>query len=167
MMKPVLDDLLRPGLKLVVCGTAAGPRSARIGAYYAGPGNKFWDTLHAVGLTPHRIAPEDWRSLDAFGIGFTDMAKAHSGLDRDLPPGAFDAPRLKTVIQEHRPSFLAFNGKTAAKAYFGRKVVDYGRQDETIGHTVVWILPSTSGAASGAWSIQPWQSMAAALAAGS
>ena len=59
----------------------------------------------------------------------------------------------------------AFNGKTAAKAYFGRKVVDYGRQDEMIDHTVVWILPSTSGAASGAWSIQPWQSMAAALAA--
>jgi G:T/U-mismatch repair DNA glycosylase len=44
--KTLLDDLLRIGLRLVICGTAAGERSAKLGAYYAGPGNKFWRTLH-------------------------------------------------------------------------------------------------------------------------
>ena len=37
-------------LKLVVCGTAAGDRSAQLGQYYAGPGNKFWRTLASLGL---------------------------------------------------------------------------------------------------------------------
>ncbi len=38
---PVLPDLLAPGLALVFCGSAVGAVSARLGASYAGPGNKF------------------------------------------------------------------------------------------------------------------------------
>lgn len=160
---PILEDLLRPGLRLVICGTAAGTRSAEIGAYYAGRGNRFWRTIHAVGLTPGLVAPEDWRSLDAFGIGLTDLAKHHFGMDRDLPAGCFDASRLRAAIAEHRPLALAFNGKTAAKAFFERRLVEYGRQDETIEGTALWVLPSTSGAASGAWRIAPWHAMAESL----
>ncbi len=43
----ILPDVLAPGLALVVCGSAAGTVSARVGAYYAGPGNRFWPTPHA------------------------------------------------------------------------------------------------------------------------
>ena len=39
-----LEDLLRPGLRLVICGTAAGTQSAAINAYYAGPANRFWQS---------------------------------------------------------------------------------------------------------------------------
>jgi TDG/mug DNA glycosylase family protein len=161
-----LQDLLRPGLRLVVCGTAAGTRSAQIGAYYAGRGNKFWRTIHAIGLIPHPVAPEDWRSLDGFGIGFTDLAKRSSGMDRDLPPGAFDAERVRVLIEKHQPGRLAFNGKTAARAFFGRRQVEYGRQEERLGKTSIWVLPSTSGAASGAWSVEPWRALAEEIAAG-
>jgi len=159
-MRHILEDLLRPEQRLVICGTAAGPRSARIGAYYAGPGNKFWRTIHAVGLTPHLVSPEEWRSLDTFGIGFTDMAKNHFGMDRDLPAGCYDSGRLRAVIEEAQPLALAFNGKTAAKAFLGRAPIGYGRREETIGKTAIWVLPSTSGAASGAWSVGPWQELA-------
>ena len=162
-MKQILEDLLRPNLRLVVCGTAAGTRSAQIGAYYAGPGNKFWRTIFAIGLTPHLVAPEEWRSLDAFGIGFTDMAKHHFGMDKNLPSGCFDARRLQAAIEEIQPGALAFNGKAAAQAFFGRKPVDYGRQEERIGKTAIWVLPSTSGAASGAWSVGPWKELADAI----
>lgn len=31
----ILPDVLKPGLKVVFCGTAAGNRSATNGAYYA------------------------------------------------------------------------------------------------------------------------------------
>ena len=140
-MAEILDDLLRPGLKLVICGTAAGTRSAQIGAYYAGRGNKFWRTIHAVGLTPSLVAAEDWRSLDQFGIGFTDMAKGHFGMDKDLPPGCFDAGRLRAAIEHHQPAALAFNGKAAAVAFFGRGPVESGRQAEMIGTTTLWVLP--------------------------
>lgn len=159
----ILEDLLRPNLRLVICGTAAGTQSARVGAYYAGPGNKFWRTIHTVGLTPRLVAPQDWRSLDSYGIGFTDMAKTHFGMDKDLPAGCFDAGRLRAVIVENQPGVLAFNGKTAAKAFLQRGPIDYGRRAESIGKTAIWILPSTSGAASGAWRIGPWQELAEAI----
>src|ERR1700753_3045292 len=54
---PVLPDVLEPGLRVVFCGTAPGTASARAGAYYAGPGNRFWVTLHEVGLTPVLLRP--------------------------------------------------------------------------------------------------------------
>ena len=48
----VLPDLIKPGLRIVFCGTAAGNVSAARGAYYAHPQNRFWSALHAFGLTP-------------------------------------------------------------------------------------------------------------------
>ena len=161
----ILQDLLGPGLRLVICGTAASTRSAEIGAYYAGPGNKFWATLYAVGLTPRLFAPSEWRSLAALGIGFTDLVKRHSGMDRNLPPGSFDVDRVRASVEKYKPAVLAFNGKTAAKAFFGRMPIGYGRQEAMIGETSIWVLPSTSGAASGAWSIEPWRALAEDLAA--
>ncbi len=56
---PILPDVLAPGLDIVFCGTGAGAWSARVGAYYGKPGNKFWPTLHAVGLTPRRREPAE------------------------------------------------------------------------------------------------------------
>ncbi|WP_449376135.1 uracil-DNA glycosylase family protein, partial [Bosea thiooxidans] len=58
-----------------ICGTQAGTASARRGAYYAGPGNKFWAVLHQIGLLPERFAPERFREMPRYGIGLTDVAK--------------------------------------------------------------------------------------------
>src|SRR4051794_32803818 len=68
----VLPDVLRPGLRLVICGSAAGVVSAARGEYYAGPGNKFWDILAVTGLTPRRLLPHEFRDVLDFGIGLTD-----------------------------------------------------------------------------------------------
>ena len=80
----VLPDLLRPGLRVVICGSAAGAVSAARGAYYAGPGNKFWRILAEVGLTPRRLEPGEFREVLNFGIGLTDLVKTHSGSDAVL-----------------------------------------------------------------------------------
>jgi len=61
-MAGVLPDILRPGMRVVFCGTAAGTAFARAGAYYAGPGNAFWATLHSTGLTPVRFSPAEFES---------------------------------------------------------------------------------------------------------
>ena len=159
----VLEDLLRPGLRLVICGTAASARSAKLGAYYAGPGNKFWRTMHAIGLTPTLLAPTDWRMLDRLDIGLTDLAKRHSGMDKDLPRGSFDRERVRAAIEANRPRIVAFNGKAAAQTFLGRKVGSYGPQQDAVGETAIWALPSTSGAASGAWNIDHWRLLAGRL----
>ena len=51
----ILPDRLQAGLRLVLCGTAAGRVSALRGQYYAGPGNLFWPLLAETGLTPRRL----------------------------------------------------------------------------------------------------------------
>ena len=65
-------------MRVVFCGTAPGAASARAGAYYAGPGNRFWATLPEVGLTPILLAPAEFPRLADFGIGLTDVSKTAS-----------------------------------------------------------------------------------------
>ena len=83
--KHVLPDRLKPGLKLVFCGTAAGRQSALQRAYYAHGQNKFWKTLYEVGLTPNLFQPHDYEKLWELGIGLTDIAKYAYGMDHQLP----------------------------------------------------------------------------------
>src|SRR2546421_12020821 len=102
-MKHVLPDVLRTGLRLVICGTAAGTKSAERQAYYAGRGNKFWQALHEIGLTPMRLQPDDYQSLVQYGIGLTDLAKHDSGSDTELPVGCFDQEGLRHKIFAIQP----------------------------------------------------------------
>jgi TDG/mug DNA glycosylase family protein len=157
--EPILPDLLRPGLELVFCGTAAGERSAREGAYYAHPGNLFWRALHEAGITRHRFVPAEFPRLLDLGIGLTDLAKRHSGNDADLPRDAFDVPALVAKIERYRPRFLAFTSKTAARAALGRPITAYGEQPERIGRTRIFALPSPSGQARRHWDIGPWREL--------
>ena len=153
--RPILPDLLQPGLALVFCGTAAGRRSAAERAYYAHPGNLFWRALHASGLTPRLLAPAEFPLLPQFGIGLTDLAKRHSGNDDELPPDAFDAPALFARIERHAPRLLAFTSKNAARAALGQ-AVGYGLQGDTVGGTRLFVLPSPSGQARGHWDLASW-----------
>src|SRR5438067_2276169 len=99
----VLPDVLRPGLKVIFCGCAVGDKSARVGAYYAGPGNKFWGVLYRVGLTPRQLNPHEFPSVLEYGIGLTDIVKTRFGRDHVLAPSDFDAARVLARIRENAP----------------------------------------------------------------
>lgn len=147
------------------CGSAAGAVSARKRAYYAGPGNKFWQILHQTGLTPRLLAPEEFPILLQFGLGLTDMAKHVSGSDASLPANTDDPRALADKIARFQPAVLAFVGKRAAQVFrrhhFGKPGPDYGLQTETIGNTALFVLPSTSGLAVRYWDETPWHDLAA------
>jgi TDG/mug DNA glycosylase family protein len=155
-----LPDVLAEGLRVVFCGSAAGARSAQVGAYYAGRGNKFWQTLYMLGLTPRLLQPGEFPLLPQYGIGLTDIAKLYSGADSGLRRAHFDAAGLRYKIERYAPRAFAFNGKKAAQAFYGRQQVDYGQQAERIGETTLFVLPSTSGAASGFWDVAQWERLA-------
>ena len=159
----VLPDVLGPGLRIVFCGSAAGAVSARVGAYYAGPGNKFWPTLHRVGLTPRLLAPAEFRTVMDYGIGLTDLCKTESGADADLSRQADDAAALSAKITRYEPAVLAFNGKRAARVFLGAETLDYGEQARRIGGTAIHVLPSTSGAARRWWDETFWRRVADAV----
>ncbi|MAE65632.1 MAG: mismatch-specific DNA-glycosylase [Phycisphaeraceae bacterium] len=126
----MFNDLLNPNLKLAICGTAAGHVSAARGAYYAGPGNKFWKVLFETGLTPRQLAPSEYRELLDHAIDLTDIAKGQSGTDDDIDFDRADRRVLRAKIERYQPGVLAFNGKRAAQEFFGRRRVMYGVQAE-------------------------------------
>ena len=66
---------------MVFCGTAPSPASFKARAYYANPGNAFWPTLSAVGLTPERFSPDRYPELLTLGLGLTDLNKTEYGSD--------------------------------------------------------------------------------------
>lgn len=155
----MLPDLLTPGLKLVICGSAAGQKSAEVGQYYAGPGNQLWPTLFEVGLTPRQLKPEEWQTLLEFGIGLTDLVKGQSGPDSAISfkDGAND---LRRKIRKFEPKVMAFNGKRAAQEFFGLPTANYGLLKSTIGTTTLFVAPSTSAAAKSSWDPRWWQALA-------
>ena len=156
----ILPDILEPGLTTVFCGSAASSASARLGAYYAGPGNRFWQALYEAGLTPSLLTPAEFRRLPEYDIGITDLAKHESGIDIALSSNAYDAGALLTKIETFKPRHLAFSGKRPAGIFLrealGFGLNGYGEQAATIGETRIFVLPSPSGAARRWWSIEPW-----------
>lgn len=165
-MGDVLADLLAPQLVLVVCGSAAGRRSAELRQYYAHPGNKFWRTLHQVGLTPRQLAPSEYALLLSFGIGLTDVVKDQSGPDAELDFRRSDPAALRAKIERFAPSWLCFSSKRAAQTFLGRAKLAYGLQPEQIGATRLFVAPSPSGRASGYWNVDVWHELAERVKAG-
>ncbi len=146
----VLPNVLARHLDVVFCGTAVGKRSAELGAYYAGPGNKFWPTLHQIRLTPRRLLPAEYRKLLRWRLGLTDLAKHVSGADSTLRRKDFSAAALRKLIAKYQPRYVAFTSKRAGREYFG-SVVDYGLHRSQMGTTRFFVLSSPSGLASRYW----------------
>jgi TDG/mug DNA glycosylase family protein len=158
--------VLAPGLDLVLCGTAPSRISRHVGAYYASPGNLFWPTLHAVGLTPRRLAPTEFPAVLGFGIGLTDLNKTEWGSDAELSADGFDVAGLRAKLARVQPRAVAFTSKTAGRCFFGRPV-GYGRQDAPAElPAIAWfVLASPSGRARGHWTAEPWHELGRFVAA--
>ena len=160
-----LPDLLRPGLNLVVCGTAASSESATRGQYYAGPGNRFWTVLYEIGLTDRLLDPSEFGLLPDYGIGLTDIVKDQDGMDSEI-----DFKNAGTLLRQRldfsAPRYLCFNGKRAAREALGSKKVAYGPQGESFGPTRLFVAPSTSAAARRWWDAAAWGELARLVKSG-
>ena len=157
-----LPDQLQPHLRLVFVGTAAGQRSADLGHYYAGPGNRLWRTIHEVGITPRRYQPHEYPLMLKLGIGFTDVCKLGAGMDHQALKFPVDIQAFRDKMRRYRPNTIAFTSKKAASLFFctPTKAVALGRQQAEAAFPVVFVLASPSGAATRYWSVQPWRELA-------
>jgi len=146
-----LPDYLQPGLRLVFVGFNPSMRSAAVGHYYAGPGNLFWPLLYEAGLIPEPLTyAEDYRILE-FGIGLTDLVRRPTRSAADLAPAEARAGvlELQTRLRCYAPRVVCFNGK-GVYAWYCRRPVTPGLQEETVGAARVFVVPSTS-ARNGRW----------------
>lgn len=156
----MLVDVLAHNLDVVFCGTAKGKASARLGYYYAGPGNKFYNILHKTGLTPHRLEPKDCYDINSFRIGLTDLVHNQAGNDREIAKENYDVIGFKEKIKIYQPKFVGFTSKAAASFVLGYQgvtsIINYGLQSQTLGATRIFVLPSTSGSARRYWDEAHW-----------
>jgi TDG/mug DNA glycosylase family protein len=140
-------EIIAPDLKILFCGINPGLYSAATGHNFARPGNRFWKVLERAGFTPRRFHPSEERELLTLGYGITNFcqrttAKASELTDAELVEGG---KQLVKRVKKYQPKFLAVLGVTAYRTAFGKPKAKLGLQEETIGDTKVWILPSPSG----------------------
>jgi mismatch-specific thymine-DNA glycosylase len=141
-----LPDYLQPGLRLIFVGFNPSERSAAVGHYYAGRGNLFWPLLYETGLLPEPLTyTEDSRVLE-FGIGLTDLVKrpTRSSADLSLTEARAGVEVLQRKLVACAPRVVCFNGKGVYAWYSGDEAVALGMQDERIGRSCVFVMPSTS-----------------------
>lgn len=155
----MLPDVLAPNLLVVICGTAVENHSATTGLYYAGRGNRFWPPLYTVGLIPHSLKPEQYQELLTYKTGLADLVKCTAGMDNALKSTDFDIVGFENKILRYKPKVVCFNGKKAAQVYLSRTKVEYGFLPEKVGETLLYVAPSTSGAAIAHWDEGLWRKL--------
>ena len=142
-----VPDVIASGLAVLFCGINPGLYTSWSGHHFAGPGNRFWPTLHAAGFTERRLAPAELRRLPEYGLGVTNVVPRATATAAELAPEEYVAGgrALARKVRRHRPAFLAVLGMGAYRTGFARPTAGLGEQPERIGETRVWVLPNPSG----------------------
>ncbi len=142
-----VDDLIGYDLKVLFCGINPGLYSGATGLHFARPGNRFWKTLHGAGFTDRQLDPSEEHELLERGYGITCFVGRTTARADELRPEEFiEGGRILTKkIKKFRPRMLAVVGIGAYRTAFSRPDAKVGLQDETIGETLIWLLPNPSG----------------------
>ncbi|GEL72704.1 mismatch-specific DNA-glycosylase [Myxococcus virescens] len=142
-----MPDVIAPRLRVLFCGINPSLYSAVVGYHFARPGNRFWPTLHAAGITPHTFQPTEQASLLALGYGITNVVDRATATADLLNPAelARGAKALEAKVARYQPRFLAVLGVSAYRIAFGRPKAALGAQPERLGDTRLWVLPNPSG----------------------
>lgn len=142
-----VPDLIAPALRVLFCGINPGLYSGAVGHHFARPGNRFWPALHESGFTPRRLYPWEEDELLTYDLGITNIVKGASASAAELSRQDIieGAQRLRKKLLRHRPRVLAMLGIGVYRTAFGHPRAKIGLQAETIGRTLVWVLPNPSG----------------------
>ncbi len=144
-----LRDILGPGMRVLIVGFNPGLRSGAVGHHFAGRNNAFWRLLAESGLTPRLLRPEEDRELAALGVGLTNLVARPTASAAELAPAELRAgvPRLRRLVEAHRPRAVAYAGKGVYVGAGGRADAPWGRQPGSLLGPVDHVLPSPSGLA--------------------
>ena len=142
-----VPDVLASNLKILFCGINPGLYTAAIGHHYGRPGNRFWPALHASGVTARLLDPSEERELLQLGYGLTNVVPRATASENELTTEEIMAGgrKLRAKIRRYSPRFLAVLGLGVYRTAFERPGAKVGLQDESLGDTRIWVLPSPSG----------------------
>lgn len=145
-----LPDLVGPGLGVLFVGFNPSVRAARLGHYYAGRGNRFWDLLWRAELVPWRVGFEEDHLLPSMGIGITDLVKRPTRSAAQVTRAEYraGARRVLALVERLRPRVVCYNGKGVYLMASGRASAPWGAQPDSLAEGVRdFVAPSPSGLA--------------------
>jgi len=142
-----MPDLIQRGLRVLFCGINPSLYSVVVGVHFARPGNRFWPTLHAAGMTARRLQPSEQEELLTLGYGITNVVDRATATADLLDPAELTggAKALEAKVRRYRPGILAVLGVSAYRTAFARPKAQTGLQAERLGATRLWVLPNPSG----------------------
>jgi double-stranded uracil-DNA glycosylase len=142
-----VPDLIAPGLAVLFCGINPGLYSGATGHHFARPGNRFWPTLQAAGFTERLVRPWEERRLLEYGLGITNLVARATATAAELGADELRAGRatLERKVRRYRPRAVAVLGIGAYRSAFRRPKAEIGRQPESLGRALLWVLPNPSG----------------------
>jgi len=142
-----MPDLIQRGLRVLFCGINPSLYSVVVGVHFARPGNRFWPTLHAAGMTARRLQPSEQAELLTLGYGITNVVDRATATADLLEPAELTggAKALEAKVRRYRPGILAVLGVSAYRTAFARPKAQTGLQAERLGATRLWVLPNPSG----------------------
>lgn len=145
-------------LRLLIVGTNPSPWAASVKGPFGRPGNRFWASLHAGGITTQLVdASRGLDRADEFmlaqrGVGITNIVSRPSSRSdelsrQELRDGSAMLIQRVTVL---RPKAVAFTGITAFRNAFQHPKATLGRQDTTTipgwpQGVEFWVMPDPSG----------------------
>jgi TDG/mug DNA glycosylase family protein len=138
-----LADLVRPRLRLLICGLNPSLYSADAGIPFARPGNRFWPAAIGAGLVD---TARDSRAALVRGIGFTDLVKRATPGASELSPREYEAglERVAALVRLYRPKALCFVGLDGWRAAVDRRAQSGWIRGGFAG-SAAYLMPSTSG----------------------
>jgi TDG/mug DNA glycosylase family protein len=138
-----LPDLVRPRMRLLVCGLNPSLYSADAGIPFARPGNRFWAAARTAGLVVKERDP-----LDALrrGIGTTDLVKRATAAAGELRREEYAAGlhRVEALVRRYRPRATCFVGLDGWRLAVDRRAQP-GWVAGGFGGRPAYVMPSTSG----------------------
>lgn len=140
-------DVIAPGLQVLFCGINPGLYTAAVGHHFARPGNRFWKALYEAGFTERLLSPFDERELLQMGYGVTNVVRRATAVADSLTKKEVieGGRQLARKVRRYQPRILAVLGMGAYRLAFAQPHATVGRQELTIGDTVLWVLPNPSG----------------------
>jgi TDG/mug DNA glycosylase family protein len=118
-----------------------------VGHHFGRPGNRFWKALFGAGFTPRLLSPYEDRALPSYGCGITNLVDRATTAADELSRTELAAGKARLIlkVRRYRPKAVAVLGVDAFRKAFDRPRAKIGLQTETIGETLLWVLPNPSG----------------------
>jgi TDG/mug DNA glycosylase family protein len=149
-------DVVLDHPRILFVGINPGTTSGRVGHHFAGPGNPFWKLLHAAGLVPVVLRPEEDQRLVEWRYALVNLCSRSTKVAAELTRADLVRGRkqLAEKVRAMQPEVVALVGVTLYPIVFARAsrkapkpelVPGPGSKPQRLEGARVFVLPNPSG----------------------